>query len=194
MISEITLSIASFHSPIIKQQWQQDPTSVGKPGGQALLSPWSESRWAEMFGVNTRRNRVIRSLVSTLSCTSSSKAEPSGPHRGGLQSSHGHLPVMWTALASYGKGFRMSAKTIWTPQAVSQVRPPLEGTPGSSWLRYNINIDILMKETSSASPWCTPFAHFQMLLGKSSGSQEQANERKFSSVTIRTRAEMHTPP
>lgn len=62
-ISEIALSIVSFHSPIIKQQWQQGSNSLGEPRGQALLFPWNESERAEMFGVNI----IIRALVSTSS-------------------------------------------------------------------------------------------------------------------------------
>lgn len=62
-ISEIALNIVSFHSPKIKQQWQQGSNSLGEPRGQALLFPWNESERAEMFGVNT----VIRALVSTSS-------------------------------------------------------------------------------------------------------------------------------
>lgn len=69
LISQIALSIISFHSPIIN--------SVGEPGGQALLLPRSESEWAEIFGVNT----VIRAFVSTCHEQAVPKQSPLVPGR-----------------------------------------------------------------------------------------------------------------
>lgn len=118
LISEIA------DSPIIKQQWQQGSHSVGEPGWQALLLPWSGLEWAKMFGVNT----VMRALVSTCHEQAASKQSPLVWGRAAVFS--GWLLMMRIALASHLKGFQLSTKIIRTVQAVSQVHTILQGPPG----------------------------------------------------------------
>lgn len=80
---------------------------------------------------------------------------------------------------------------MWTSQAVPKVHHTLQGAPRSKWLQYNINIDVLVRETPSTSPQCTPFSHFQMLSGKSKNpGWQQVNEREFCSVTIQRKEQI----